>query len=569
MWPLGAFTSAIASRPFPSLAAPVRPPLRIDAHCHLFNGHDLPIYGLLKSVFLEQNVFGVFAIPFALWLAASVEGNSPTYKQENDDLDHLIENPTAIAKQQTPDQVVEYLERGMTKFIEEQTSFGHPKSPVTDHNDAFLLELARRFAPTSTLQERLTKNDLLKLRDDQQYRRELIKRILEYKSQKDTLGFFDEFSEYVSQFCRWVGTATSYHSKLADDLSQKFGENSTDELRIMTPAIVDFGQWPLDDWDLYSDDLRTADQQAVLIQKIALVRRTGRAVHGFIGFDPWRYLQEVKDGAPEDSFTVLKRAIEQRGFVGVKLYPPMGFRPYENAKLSRDDFPEDLVDLCNGRPGHALDDTLWMVYDYCDQNELAIMAHCSDSIGSRPGYALRSAPEFWQPVVHKFRKLRLNLGHFGGIWDFYSKPECQTESKNTQWPVKIGEMMKTYGNLYVDVGDFSGVLDRWDSEKCATKEIFENNLKNLVGNHPQLRSRMMYGSDWMLLDGEPQNERYYQSMRQKFSDLVGTADVDKFLGQNAAAFLGLHSGQKTRKRIDAFYRNNQQQPPDFDRYLVL
>jgi hypothetical protein len=39
--------------------------LRIDAHCHLFNGHDLPIYGLLKSVFLEQNVFGVFAIPFA------------------------------------------------------------------------------------------------------------------------------------------------------------------------------------------------------------------------------------------------------------------------------------------------------------------------------------------------------------------------------------------------------------------------------------------------------------------------------------------------------------------------
>ncbi len=190
----------MASQPFPLLAAPARPPLRIDAHCHLFNGHDLPIYGLLKSVFLEQNVFGLFAIPFALWLAASVEGNSPTYKQENDDLDHLIGNPAAIAKQQTPDQVVEYLERGMIKFIEEQTSFGHPKSPATDHNDAFLLELARRFAPTSTLQERLTKDDLLKLRDDQQYRRELIKRILEYKSQKDTLGFFDDSASMSPSF---------------------------------------------------------------------------------------------------------------------------------------------------------------------------------------------------------------------------------------------------------------------------------------------------------------------------------------------------------------------------------
>src|SRR5262245_691486 len=566
-WPLGAFMFGAMSQSSRLLAAPVRPPLRIDVHCHLFNGHDLPIYGLLKSVFLEQNIFGIFAEPFALWLAASIEGHSPTYEEENGDLDNLIANPTAIAAYRANfEQVAEFLERGLNKFIKDHTSFGQPKTSVTDRNDAFLLELLRRFVPPSKLQDRLTKRDLRKLVNDPKVQQELIKRILEYRTKRNDLGFFDEFSEYISQFCNWVRTATSYHSKLADDLSGQFGENTADELRVMTPAIVDFGSWPLEDWYWYHDDTRTSDQQARLIQKIALIRRPGRAIHGFVGFDPWRYLQEVEDRTPDDSFTVMKRAIEERGFVGVKLYPPMGFQPYDNASLPNSSFPEELVTLCKDRPGPALDDALTKVYDYCDRNELSIMAHCSDSIGSQPGYALRSAPKLWKPVLEQFKKLRLNLGHFGGIWDFYLKPECLASNKNTQWPLEIGEMMKTYENLFVDVGDFSGVLDRWDYDDWATGEIFKK-LTKLVRDHPELRSRMMYGSDWMLLDREPHNEDYYEKMKQKFSNLVGAADLDKFLGQNAAAFLGLHSGQQTRKRIDDFYRNNHQQPPDFDRYL--
>jgi predicted TIM-barrel fold metal-dependent hydrolase len=451
--------------------------------------------------------------------------------------------------------------------------------PQTDRNNAFLLELVRRFPPAS-LQDRITKEGLLRLLEDAQFRQGLIKRILEYNKEPENkaLGFFDEISEYISQFCHWVGTATSYHSQLADGLSGKFGEHTADELRVMTPAIIDFGPWPLKDW--FRDEVRTPDQQAALIEKISLIRRRGRAIHGFIGFDPWRYLQEVKEGSPDDSFKVLQRAIEKRGFVGVKLYPPMGFRPSGNRQLSNSDFPDELVRLCKedpmckGHVGRALDDVLTKLYNYCDSNELAIMAHCADSIGSRPGYANRSAPELWEPVLKKFKKLRLNLGHFGGIWDFFFKPEC-LKSKNTKWPAQISnmmkppisEMIKRYNNLFVDVGDFSGVLDRWNSEKCATEEIFKN-LADLVRHYPQLRSRMMYGSDWMLLDREPQNDDYYKAMRQKFSDLLGPTDVNKFLGQNAATFLGLHRGQRTRDRIDRFYVKRDQKPPEFDRYLI-
>ena len=132
---------------------------------------------------------------------------------------------------------------------------------------------------------------------------------------------------------------------------------------------------------------------------------------------------------------------------------------------------------------------------------------------------------------------------------------------------QIAKLVDKYDNVFVDVADFSGVLMRWNSETCITKGILKK-LTVLVGNHQKLRSRMMYGSDWMLLDGEPQNERYYQAMQDKFSPVVGPGNIDKFLGQNAATFLGLSSGQRTRLRIDNFYWHNQQQPPDFDKYLA-
>jgi hypothetical protein len=79
---LGTLTFGGAFRPLGSLAAPATTPLRTDVHCHLFNGYDLPVYGLLVSVFLEQNIFGALAIPIALWLAASIEGKATSTSAE-------------------------------------------------------------------------------------------------------------------------------------------------------------------------------------------------------------------------------------------------------------------------------------------------------------------------------------------------------------------------------------------------------------------------------------------------------------------------------------------------------
>ena len=192
---------------------------------------------------------------------------------------------------------------------------------------------------------------------------------------------------------------------------------------------------------------------------------------------------------------------------------------------------------------------------------MPIMAHCANSIGSHPDYALRAAPDYWRLVLKKYPSLRVNLGHFGGIWSFTTpcpgSIPTDTSKLPELWPYQIGVMVDTYENLYVDVGDFAGVLDRWD-EKQTTALIF-NNLKDLIKNHPKLKTRVMYGTDWALLDREPQNERYYQSMHDHFHKLFGA--TDDFLGKNAARFLGLYPPQQTRRRLETFYLNKNRPSP--------
>jgi predicted TIM-barrel fold metal-dependent hydrolase len=213
-----------------------------------------------------------------------------------------------------------------------------------------------------------------------------------------------------------------------------------------------------------------------------------------------------------------------------------------------------------------LDQVLKQVYQYCINNQLAVQAHCANTIGSHPDYAKRSEPKLWLDVLNSYRDLRLNLGHFGGIWDYWSDPVCEPNS-STNWPEEIADMVRGGGqpNLYTDVADFSGVLNRWDSEKCSTRDIMTN-VRQLFQNNQYLRSCVMYGSDWMLLDREPDNQQYYTAMRDTFSGLLSSTELEGFLGLNAVKLLGLQPGHLTRRKFDQFFRDNGKVPPDLSPY---
>src|SRR5262249_31432565 len=126
-------------------------------------------------------------------------------------------------------------------------------------------------------------------------------------------------------------------------------------------------------------------------------RKTGVRVHGFVGFDPLRQALHVKHGLPpsQSPLAVVQRAVETKGFIGIKLYPPMGFRPIGNAELK--DFPPYVVSPTGlGKDaGKLLENALLSLFVWCRDNNVPVMAHARNSNDPYPRYGERAHPELW------------------------------------------------------------------------------------------------------------------------------------------------------------------------------
>jgi uncharacterized protein len=189
-----------------------------------------------------------------------------------------------------------------------------------------------------------------------------------------------------------------------------------------------------------------------------------------------------------------------KGFGGFKLYPPMGFYPF--------------------------DERLDEVYAFAEAEGLPIITHCSPGgifwrgkitpqmrVHPKTGETLKgrnnadfarnfSHPANYEYVFEKFPNLKICLAHFGGgeEWDKYlqnSWPAIEVQRKldgkearlPLSWLTTILEMMDSHDNLYADIA------------YTAHKEHFLPLIKVLI-NTPNLRKKILYGSDcyMVLLD---------------------------------------------------------------------
>lgn len=262
----------------------------------------------------------------------------------------------------------------------------------------------------------------------------------------------------------------------------------------------------------------------------------GARVHPFVAFDPRR----------ADGLELVRTAIETQGFIGVKVYPPCGFAPARNACL-----------LANVPDAGAIDASLDALYDYCTRHDVPICTHCST--GNEFSLGLRDlvAPHRWEPVLAKFPKLRLNLGHFGHMEGIDSKRGLRSCES---WLRQAGVLMDKYENVYAD-------LSGSDLNTDATAATYAGFLRQSFAKYKSIPKRMMYGSDWWLnrfFDAAP---NYLAKFQANFARLFPDepqmlADV---LGQNALRFLGL-TGDGGRlpangERVVALYQSSHMPLP--------
>jgi predicted TIM-barrel fold metal-dependent hydrolase len=304
-------------------------------------------------------------------------------------------------------------------------------------------------------------------------------------------------------------------------------------------------------------------------------------IHPFVPYDPWRGAIALAAGGLDDALRDVQDAIERQGAVGVKLYPPMGFRATDNKELSERHpagraFPIEFEDAIRVRPvdpaktpGEWLDDALAGLYDWCARNGVPIMAHTGPSHAGNgsPAYFNRAAPRHWRAVLARHEELKVNLGHFGGIWHWQEDgtklaervARCLRDTNDSQgvedcnwedWPAEVGRIMgepRFAGRVFADMADVllppGGGTDR-----------FIARFRSEFRDQPQITRGLMYGSDFPFTVMEGDFAGYRQNFEKAFRDLApqglgyDETRMNDIMCGNAARFLGLTRARGITRR---------------------
>ena len=249
------------------------------------------------------------------------------------------------------------------------------------------------------------------------------------------------------------------------------------------------------------------DKQREIVSRLTLAAQ-GR-IMPFYAFDP----------RAENPVERAKAALKSQGFVGIKLYPPLGYKP------------------C-GNDNDTIENALMALYEYCCRDHsppIPITAHCSWSAGifsnahvpGIPGeegiktyYRNMAHPRHWEKVLQQFPALKINLAHFGGVGEW----ECLAKGRKPRenWVDPIIELMKKYDNVYADLS-FHGL---------PATPIADQYKRVLLEKIDELEHKVLLGSDWYMSRLQCRLEDYWHGFETLVPDLFQMAT-----GDNAISFL--------------------------------
>ena len=343
----------------------------------------------------------------------------------------------------------------------------------------------------------------------------------------------------VSRHVQWAQWLTRPRREIVERAVSLYGEGHG--IILFTPALIDFSQWLEDEpRSRIEDQIRVMER----IQRLPL----GTAVHCFAPYDPWRQIRDEDDGRRPSALDLVTWAVQEMGFVGVKLYPPMGFLPAGNAEV-RQSYParaEAVPDF-----PRRLDAALDQLYAWAAEEGVAIMAHASNSNGAADEYSERANPKSWGPVLERYPSLRLNLAHFGGF-----EGRISDASLEDTWEAAVGRLITEDRGVYADVSYFSEVLGE-PADGPERQQLAKLMGQFLRAYDPDLMHQM-YGSDWIMVGLEEEHEAYLERVSQFFRQVTDDDnEMRRVLAGNAARFLGLGPDDATRRRLDAYYEKHQ------------
>ena len=340
---------------------------------------------------------------------------------------------------------------------------------------------------------------------------------------------------------QWGRLLSSFRRDVAARYLEGY-DRAPNSIVLFAPALVNFTSW------LQGESPEKLDDQVNLMDLISR-RQTRGLMHGYVAYDPLHQIRSIADGANPTALSIVKTAVEQHGFLGVKLYPPMGFQPLGNTGLHR--FPATVVD----DPAtftSRLDAALIELYDWCAHNDVPIMAHAMNSQAANKDYGARADPKHWHEPLRRYPNLRLNLAHFGNF-----RP-VGSEDVTSSWEWTIGNIVAEGNtpNLYADLSYFSLLLGH-DNPSQARLTAAKDMLVRWIREFDPQCTRILFGTDWSMIAQQSRSDDYVTGM-EAFLRSANLSDeqLDNIFFKNAIRFFGLGRGEPGRRRLEAHYRAN-------------
>jgi len=302
------------------------------------------------------------------------------------------------------------------------------------------------------------------------------------------------------------------------------------------------------------------------LEEVKLIKRYyPKNFFPFLGIDPRHKagVDLVNWAKPYFQSGVVRDNVVYPYFCGLKLYPALGF------------FPFDL--------------RLMELYAYAEENGLPVMSHCTRvgsqyigdfieslipdepaMIGSANGNAaidamqssvvgriaaykqrawvksnrqgkndlacdLFSHPENYIPLLEVFPKLKLCLAHMGGSSEVIGSTSGDLREIRQvdplSWFRHIEAMMKKYPNLYTDI---SYTLSDFKDHKGSVLQAVNSLLNAKDDQGELLGQRVLFGTDFFMTEQENRESELYAMTNKNLAawwDIIGRVNTQKFLMQ--------------------------------------
>ncbi|RVJ33844.1 twin-arginine translocation signal domain-containing protein [Sinorhizobium medicae] len=544
-----ALTTGCAGKDQPSTFPGGAQPL-IDAHCHVFNASDLPAARFMRQVVFED---------FPKQTADRLMGI-----RDPDVADRFIELILRLLgadKAPEADAEIAYLKAGQRRRSSAE-SVANARAAAIEDTAEFLREIDSRMrgSGAETMGGTAAIARAASQRGDQKFLDffvgpEIQTRRLDVSLMSATearAASRDAFTNRgaITRYLNWFSLFRLYRHVLVDRLIAD-AKRQGFKVELLAPALVDYDEW------LFEDVTKTPLAKQMEVMDYVSRRADRPAVHGYIGFDPLREVayRAHAEGATVSSMATARRALTDHGFIGVKLYPPMGFR----ASGNQGPYPQRTVDRLGFRPDRQLDEALDDLYRLCVELDAPILAHGYSSNGSGPSYADRGDPAYWLPVFKKHPNLRVCLAHFGRF-DARSKGREKLSLPEGSWEWALGEFIRANPRqrVFADISYFSEAL----SGNPEVRVLLANSFKRWTGEFDPTAEHLIFGTDWIMLGQEKGYEHYLASVNSFLRQDCGFDDdiCERIFRSNAMQFLPLQRGSKGRDRLLAWYTRRAVDP---------